>query len=295
MSVAATGFFDGVHLGHQKVLSAVCAKARELGTESQVVTFWPHPRSVLQQEAYDLRLLTALQEKETLFSSLGIDKITVLDFTKEFSKLSTEQFLRQYLVEKCGVTHLVLGYDHRIGHDQGESQSQMMETCRRCGIEPIRVEELVMDGQTISSTKIRRLLEEGNVIKVADFLGRKYALKGVVVRGNHLGRTLGFPTANLGLYNPLKLVPGNGVYAVDVYLRREKYKGICNIGFRPTVNSGHHISIETHILDFDEDIYGLDLILEFAGRIRDEVKFPSLQALKLQLEKDKADSLKYFL
>ncbi len=295
MSVAATGFFDGVHLGHQKVLSAVRDKARELGKESQIVTFWPHPRSVLQQQAYDLRLLTSLQEKEMLFSSLGIDKITVLDFTREFSRLSTEQFLRQYLVEKCGVSHLVIGYDHRIGHDQGETQSQMIETCRRCGIETIRVEELVMDGQTISSTKIRRLLEEGNVVRAAEFLGRKYALKGVVISGNHLGRTIGFPTANLGLYNPLKLVPMNGVYAVDVLLRKEKYRGICNIGVRPTVNAGNNISIETHILDFDEDIYGLDLVVEFVGRIREEVKFPSLQALKAQLEKDKTDCLKYFL
>lgn len=295
MSVAATGFFDGVHLGHQKVLSAVRDKARELGKESQIVTFWPHPRSVLQQQAYDLRLLTSLQEKEMLFSSLGIDKITVLDFTREFSRLSTEQFLKQYLVEKCGVSHLVIGYDHRIGHDQGETQSQMIETCRRCGIETIRVEELVIDGQTISSTKIRRLLEEGNVVRAAEFLGRKYALKGVVISGNHLGRTIGFPTANLGLYNPLKLVPMNGVYAVDVLLRKEKYRGICNIGVRPTVNAGNNISIETHILDFDEDIYGLDLVVEFVGRIREEVKFPSLQALKAQLEKDKTDCLKYFL
>ncbi len=295
MSVAATGFFDGVHLGHQKVLSAVRDKARELGKESQIVTFWPHPRSVLQQQAYDLRLLTSLQEKEMLFSSLGIDKITVLDFTREFSRLSTEQFLRQYLVEKCGVSHLVIGYDHRIGHDQGETQSQMIETCRRCGIETIRVDELVIDGQTISSTKIRRLLEEGNVVRAAEFLGRKYALKGVVISGNHLGRTIGFPTANLGLYNPLKLVPMNGVYAVDVLLRKEKYRGICNIGVRPTVNAGNNISIETHILDFDEDIYGLDLVVEFVGRIREEVKFPSLQALKAQLEKDKTDCLKYFL
>ena len=284
-----------MHLGHQKVLSAVRDKARELGKESQIVTFWPHPRSVLQQQAYDLRLLTSLQEKEMLFSSLGIDKITVLDFTREFSRLSTEQFLRQYLVEKCGVSHLVIGYDHRIGHDQGETQSQMIETCRRCGIETIRVEELVMDGQTISSTKIRRLLEEGNVVRAAEFLGRKYALKGVVISGNHLGRTIGFPTANLGLYNPLKLVPMNGVYAVDVLLRKEKYRGICNIGVRPTVNAGNNISIETHILDFDEDIYGLDLVVEFVGRIREEVKFPSLQALKAQLEKDKTDCLKYFL
>ena len=194
MSVAATGFFDGVHLGHQKVVETVCAKAGELGVESQIVTFWPHPRSVLQQEAYDLRLLTSLQEKERLFRSMGVDMITVLDFTKEFSKLSTEEFLKQYLVNQCGVTHLVIGYDHRIGHDS-EDQAQMMETCRRCGIEAVRVEEFELDGQVISSTKIRKLLEAGNISRAAEFLGRKYSLKGVVVRGNHLGRTIGFPTA----------------------------------------------------------------------------------------------------
>lgn len=295
MSVAATGFFDGVHLGHQKVVSAVCSKARELGIESQIVTFWPHPRSVLQQQAYDLRLLTSLGEKEMIFRSLGIDKVTVLDFTKEFSKLSTEQFVRQYLVERCGVTHLIIGYDHKIGHDPAQSQEQMMQICRDCGLEVCRLDEFAQDGQVISSTKIRRALEEGDVRLAEKFLGRKYSLKGVVVSGNHLGRTIGFPTANLGLYDPLKLVPGNGVYAVDVYLSGKRYRGICNIGTRPTVNAGKNISIETHILDFNEDIYGLDLHLGFVDRIRDERKFSDLGQLKAQLEKDKIDAVRFFL
>ncbi len=294
MSVAATGFFDGVHLGHQKVVRAVCSKAEELGAESQIVTFWPHPRSVLQQQAYDLRLLTSLQEKQKLFTDLGIDKVTVLDFTKEFSRLSTEQFVKRYLIERCGVTHLVVGYDHKIGHDTSETQQQMIQTCKDCGLEVFRVEEFILADQVISSTKIRRMLESGNVEGAAGFLGRRYGLRGVVIVGNHLGRTIGFPTANLGLYDPLKLIPGNGVYAVKVALGRQTYKGICNIGVRPTVNSGSNISIETHILDFDEDIYGLDLELEFVGRIRSEQKFSGLDTLKLQLEKDKVDSLRFF-
>ena len=292
--VAATGFFDGVHLGHQQVVSAVCSKAKEIGAQSQIVTFWPHPRSVLQQQAYDLRLLTSLEEKKRLFTGLGIDEVTVLDFTREFSRLSTRQFVQDYLIGRCGVSHLVIGDDHKIGHDTGETQDHMIDTCRSCGLEVIRVSEFVKDGLVISSTKIRRFLEEGDVSSASTLLGRRYSLRGVVVVGNHLGRTIGFPTANLGLYDPLKLVPGNGVYAVKVGLGKERYRGICNIGVRPTVNSGSNVSIETHILDFEEDIYGLDLNLEFVGRIRDEIKFPNLQALKDQLEKDKAESVRFF-
>lgn len=295
MSVAATGFFDGMHLGHQKVLLRVKSIAEEKGLKSQVVTFWPHPRSVLQQEAYNLRLLTSLEEKRALIKGLGIDEVTVLEFSREFSMLSTEEFIKEYLIEKCGVKILVIGYDHHIGHDQGKSQEDMMDICRRCGLEVVRVEEFTLDGQVPSSTKIRRLLEKGDVKKASAFLGREYALKGVVVSGNHLGRTIGFPTANLKLYDPLKLIPGNGVYAVKVNLGRRHFKGICNIGVRPTVSSGNHISIETHILDFNEDIYGLDLGLKFVERIRSEKKFSSLSELKLQLAKDKESCLKYFL
>lgn len=295
MSVAATGFFDGMHLGHQKVILTVKQIAEEKGLRSQVVTFWPHPRSVLQQEAYNLRLLTSLEEKKTLIKSLGIDEVTVLEFSREFSMLTTEEFIREYLIGQCGVKILVIGYDHHIGHDQGKSQEDMMDICRRCGMEVVRVDEFTLDGKVPSSTKIRHMLEKGDVAGASAFLGRDYALKGVVVSGNHLGRTIGFPTANLKLYDPLKLVPGNGVYAVKVTLGRRNFKGICNIGVRPTVSHGTHISIETHILDFNEDIYGLDLGLEFAGRIRDEIKFDSLSDLKVQLEKDKESCLKYFL
>lgn len=295
MSVATTGFFDGMHLGHQKVILTAKRIAEEKGLKSQVVTFWPHPRSVLQQEAYDLRLLTSLEEKKALIKGLGIDEVTVLEFTREFSLLTTEEFIKEYLIGKCGVKVLVIGYDHHIGHDQSKSQKDMMDICRRCGLVVVRVDEFTLDGQVPSSTKIRHMLEKGDVAGASAFLGRDYVLKGVVVSGNHLGRTIGFPTANLKLYDPLKLIPGNGVYAVKVALGKRRFKGICNIGVRPTVSNGNYISIETHILDFNEDIYGLDLKLEFAGRLRDEKKFSSLDVLKLQLEKDKESCIKYFL
>ena len=294
MSVAATGFFDGVHRGHRSVVNEVIRLAKEKNLKSQIVTFWPHPRGVLQQEAYNLRLLTSLEEKKELFYSMGISEVTVLEFTKEFSRLTTEEFVKDNLIGRCGVKVLVVGYDHKIGCDVNETQEQMIATCRRCGLEVVRVGEFDMDGIVVSSTKIRRCLERGDVSQASSLLGYNYSLKGVVVSGNHLGRTIGFPTANLKLYDPLKLIPGGGVYAVEVLLRHETYKGICNIGVRPTVSEGKVMTIETHILDFDEDIYGLDLGIRFISRIRDEVKFNSLEELKLQLEKDKESANKIF-
>ena len=287
MAVAATGFFDGVHLGHREVLGRMCAIARERGEESLVVTFWPHPRSVLQQDADKLRLLTTLEEKRALCRDCGVDRFEILPFTRDFSRLSAECFVRDYLVGRYGVTTLIVGYDHRLGHDSFDSVEQMMETIRRCGVEPVRVEAVSETGRTVSSTAIRGRLTEGDVESAAQLLGYRYGLRGVVVAGNRIGRTIGFPTANMQLYEPLKLVPANGVYAVDVEVLGEHYGGICNIGLRPTVGLGGGRTIETHILGFDQDIYGLDLEIRFRARMRDERKFDSLDALKSQLETDR--------
>ena len=287
MAVAATGFFDGVHLGHREVLGRMCAIARERGEESLVVTFWPHPRSVLQQDADKLRLLTTREEKRALCHDCGVDRFEILPFTREFSRLSAERFVRDYLVDRFGVTTLIVGYDHRLGHDRFDSVEQMMDTIRRCGVEPVRVEAVSETGRTVSSTAIRGRLEEGDVQTAARLLGYRYGLRGVVVAGNRIGRTIGFPTANMQLYEPLKLVPANGVYAVDVEVLGERYGGICNIGLRPTVGLGGGRTIETHILDFDQDIYGLDLEIRFRARMRDERKFASLASLKSQLEADR--------
>ena len=283
MVVAATGFFDGVHCGHRKVLGALCDIARSEGKRSAVISFWPHPRSVLQQEAYNLRLLNTAEEKEALLKGIGIDDIIYIPFTKEFSKLSTKEFMQQYLIDKYNVSVLVIGYDHRLGNNVSESQQQMISTAEALGLRVVRVSEFLMDDNIISSTKIRKLLQQTDVEEAARFLGYNYFIKGVVVSGNRIGRTIGFPTANMKLYNPLKEIPGNGVYAVYVNVLGKRYIGITNIGTRPTVGNGNERTIETYILNFDEDIYGLDISVEFVLKIRDERKFNSLDDLKLEL------------
>ncbi len=284
MAVAATGFFDGVHLGHKQVIDQLCAVARERGEESLLVTFWPHPRSVLQQDADRLRLLSTLQEKRARCLSYGVDRFEVLPFDLAFSELSAETFIREYLVERLGVTALVLGYDHRLGHDAFASTAEMMATVARCGVTPVRVEAFSRGlDVVISSTQIRRALFAGDVVLAERMLGYCYGLHGVVVSGNRIGRTIGFPTANMQLYEPLKLVPADGVYAVRVHVLGRTWQGVCNIGLRPTVGAGGARTIETHILDFDREIYGLDLDIEFCARLRDEKRFDSLDQLKEQL------------
>lgn len=287
MVVAATGFFDGVHKGHRKVLDTLCNIARSEGKRSAVVTFWPHPRSVLQQNADNLRLLNSLDEKRELIKRAGVDDFFVLPFSKEFSLLSSREFVADYLRDRFGVSTLIIGYDHRMGHSSTETQADFMNMSAEEGVKVVRVSEFVEDDLTVSSTKIRNYLVAGELAKANEFLGYNYSLKGVVVSGKKLGRKIGFPTANLALYEPLKVIPGGGVYGVKVEMLGKEYKGVCNIGTRPTVNSTEERTIETHILDFNEDIYGLDMRVEFFFKIRDEVKFASLEELASQIEKDK--------
>ena len=287
MAVAATGFFDGVHLGHRQVIEQLCAVARERGEESVIVTFWPHPRSVLQQDADRLRLLTTLQEKRERCLACGVDRFEVLPFTRAFSLLSAETFICDCLVARFGVTALILGYDHRLGHDNFDTPEQMAEVVSRCGVIPVRVPAVALGSGAVSSTQIRDALAVGDVTRAEAMLGYRYGLCGVVVAGNRLGRTIGFPTANMQLYEPLKQIPANGVYAVWVDVLGRRHKGVCNIGTRPTVGLGGGRTIETHILDFDEDIYGLDLRIEFCGRLRDERRFDSMEALGRQLAQDR--------
>ena len=288
--VVATGFFDGVHVGHRLVIQQLTEAAAVRGDESMVVTFWPHPRNVLQKEARSLRLLTTLMEKKDILLGLGVDKVEILQFTKDFSSLTTEEYLRM-LMERYGTKAILLGYDNRMGCD-AKGVDEVARTAERLGLEVIRTDMVPSEkGYAVSSTKIRERLEEGDVEAAAQMLGYRYSLHGVVVAGNRLGRTIGFPTANMQLYEPLKLIPGNGVYFVRVQtLDRELY-GMCNIGCRPTVGAGNARTIETNIFDFDEDIYGLDLKITFIARIREEVRFDSLEELKKQLENDRNSCL----
>lgn len=288
MAVAATGFFDGVHIGHQAVIAKMAEVAKARSDEGVIVTFWPHPRNVLQQDADQLRLLTSLDEKRALCFAAGADRFEILPFTKDFSRVTAEGFIREYLVGRFGVTDLVLGSDHRLGCDCLSSTEEMAALVRTCGVEPhIVADALTPDGRGISSTAIRRTLASGDVRSAASLLGYRYALTGVIVAGARIGRTIGFPTANMQLYEPLKLVPAGGVYLVEVDVLGRKHRGICNIGTRPTLSDGRGRTIETHILDFDEEIYGLDMTIRFVDKIRDERRFASLTDLAAQLEADK--------
>lgn len=285
--VIATGFFDGVHLGHRFILQQLLEEARKRGDESMVVTFWPHPRNVLQNDARNLRLLTSMEEKKKLLTDIGIDKVEVIPFSREFSRLTTEDYLRDYVIAKFGGKAVLVGYDNRIGSDLCAPE-QTAGIAEKLGLEVIRPVSYKTDnGIVISSTKIRNALSEGNIDESNAMLGYPYQLYGVVVSGNRLGHTIGFPTANMQLYEPLKLVPGNGVYLVKVETLGRQWDGMCNIGVRPTLGSGNALTIETNIFDFDEDIYGLDIRLSFVKKIRNEVKFNDLALLTSQLDKDR--------
>ena len=282
MAVVSTGFFDGVHSGHRLVIGTLVEEARSRSEESVVVTFWPHPRNVLQDEARNLRLLSSLDEKKLMLKALGVDRIEVLPFTKEFASMTGEQYLKEVLVGRFGATAAIFGYDNRIGSDH-KTFSDLLPISSSLGLDIIPCKEL----GSISSTVIRKALAEGRVIDASDMLGYRYGLHGVVVSGNRLGRTIGFPTANMQLYEPLKLIPAVGVYAVEVETLGGKYLGMSNIGVRPTVGTGNALTVETNIFDFDEDIYGLDITIRFIRRIREEKRFPSLAELKAQLLEDK--------
>ena len=288
MAVVTTGFFDGVHLGHRKVIETLVSSARERGEEAVIVTFRPHPRTVFQQDARGLRLLTSQEEKEALLRSMGVDRVEVVHFTKEFGALTAREYLGDYVKGRYGASAIVVGYDNRFGSD-GVSGTALFSLADRLGLKVIMVPCISSDGEEyISSTKIRTAISEGRVDDAAAMLGRRYSLHGVVVEGNRLGRTIGFPTANMQLYEPLKLIPERGVYEVEVETLGRRFVGMTNIGVRPTVSLGAALTIETNIFSFDEEIYGRDITVHFVRKVRDELRFPSLEALAAQLASDRS-------
>lgn len=284
--VAATGFFDGVHLGHRLVIKTLCSEAEKRGAESLVVTFWPHPRMVLQNDARELRLLNSLEEKIGMLKQLGVDRVEVLDFTRDFARMSTREYM-ELLRRQFGVSSILLGYDNTIGSDL-LTPGKAAEVAANLGIEAICSEKLDEGEVPISSTRIRRALRSCEVVSARAMLGYDYSLRGVVVSGKRLGRTLGYPTANLKLYDPLKEIPGNGVYLTRIEVQGQQYWGMTNIGVRPTVGENGSLSIETNIFDFDEQIYGLDMKVSFVERVRPEQRFSSTAELSAQLGRDKA-------
>ena len=280
MAVVATGFFDGVHLGHRQVIQALVSCARQKGEEAIAVTFAQHPRAVLQQDARSLRLLNSPQEKEALLRSLGVDRVETLVFDRAFASLTASEYIFDVLIGRFDADTLVLGYDNRLGSDC-LTPDRIRPLAEGLGLEVVIVPAAATTGVTVSSTKIRELLEQGCVEAAEAMLGYAYSLRGVVVGGKQLGRTIGFPTANLRLYDPMKLVPARGVYLTEVEVLGRHGWGMTNVGD----------IIETHIFDFDEDIYGLDLEIRFRRRLREMRPFDSLDALKAQLAADKAACL----
>ena len=272
MAVAATGFFDGVHLGHRAVIETLLRTARERSEQSLILTFWPHPRTVLRGGSRDLRLLTSLDEKIALLKGLGVDRIEVLPFTRDFSAMTAREYL-EMLRRDYDVSSIVLGYDNRFGSD-GLSTEQLSELIDST---------IVSCTDEISSTKIRKKLVAGEVKTAAQMLGYEYTLSGVVVSGNMMGRTIGFPTANMKLREPLKCLPGVGAYLSRVEVEGQQFWGMTNID--------HNEKIETNIFDFSDEIYGLDLKVTFIDKLRDEIRFNSFEELKSQLEKDRVAAL----
>lgn len=284
-AVVTSGTFDGVHLGHQRILQRLKEVAENTGGESVVITFWPHPRMVVSMDSQDLKLLTTIEEKIELMQQAGVQHLLVLPFTREFSELSSEKYVQEILIESIGTKTLVIGYDHRFGKNRegGFDYLKLNENRFKIMIEEISRQEI--DDLTISSTKIRKALVGGEVDLAQELLGRAYSFAGIVAKGRQLGRQIGFPTANVQVREPYKLVPSNGVYAVNVDIRGEQKKGIMNIGNRPTVD-GIGRTQEVNIFDFAEDIYGEKITVKLCKFIRSEQKFADIIALKNQIAED---------
>lgn len=289
-AIVTSGTFDGVHFGHQKILKKIVKTAKELNGKSVVLTFWPHPRFVLFPEEKTLKLLSTFEEKAQLLEEVGIDYLVKVEFTKAFSQLSSESFIQNMLVEKLKTKKLIIGYDHRFGKNRSGSFEYLKENSDRFGFEVEEIPRQDIDDVGVSSTKIRQALFHGEVDLAAEFLGRLYSIQGTVVEGKQIGSKLGFPTANISVAEDFKLIPKDGAYAVRARVNNQWHKGMLNVGIRPTVGGLHRV-IETHLFDFDEQIYNQPIQIEFVKNLRDEKKFDSLGELKTQLQKDKITSL----
>lgn len=286
-SVVTVGSYDGVHMGHRKIIARLKESAREEGWRSVVVTFDPHPRKVVQDGEGVPGLLTLPEEKEQLLGELGIDILFVISFDEAFARQSSEWFIDELLVAVIGARRMVIGYDHGFGSGRKGSQETLRAMAERDGFTVEVVEEVRLQSQHFSSTRIRELLSEGRVGDANLFLGAPYMVSGEVVHGRALGRKLGFPTVNLALFSREKLLPKSGVYATSVEIEGVERLAMMNIGQRPTLDDGRPVTIEAHILGHEGDLYGQSLVFRLLDRLRDEEQFPSLEALKEQLEVDK--------
>lgn len=293
--VLTIGTFDGVHLGHQKIIQQLNAEAEKIGGESVLFTFYPHPRMVLYPDTHGLKLIQTQVEKIDKLRRIGLDNVIVHPFTKEFSRLTAIEFVRDYLVNKLHVKKLVIGYDHQFGKNREGSLKFLLEVCDTYGFEVIEIGAQEIDEVNVSSTKIRNAIQSGEMALAESYLGEPFELYGKVIDGEALGRQIGFPTANLDVESDIKLIPATGVYAVNMLLGDGRiYEGMMNIGSRPTISEEKRVSIEVHLLDFQGDLYGEQVTVQLLSRFRDEQKFNSVGELTDQLKKDEEAIRSYF-
>lgn len=284
--IITIGTFDGVHIGHQKILDAIVKKAQLLGGESVLLTFSPHPRMVLFPDSYQLKLIQTEDEKINKLSETGLENLIIFPFTFEFSRLTAMEFVRDILVNKLNIHTIIIGYDHQFGRNREGNIQYLKDISSTYEFEAIEIPAKEIDEINISSTKIRKAIENGDIERANLFLGAKFELNGTVIKGAQIGREIGFPTANVLIEDPIKILPANGVYVVAVSLDGVRLKGVMNIGIRPTIDTSSRKQIEIHIFDFEKDIYGQQLRVELLTRLRDEIKFENKEFLVKQIQQD---------
>lgn len=285
-TIVTIGTFDGVHLGHQAILKDMVKTAKEIGGETVVITFYPHPRYVLNINAANLRFITTQEEKLKLLEKSGVDNVVVVNFTKEFSRVSSEDFIRDYIIKHINPVKLVIGYDHHFGNNRMGDFSLLSEMQNKYNFTLQRIEAHDFENIAVSSTKIRHSLQQGDVERANALLGYQFSYIGKVVSGNKIGRELGYRTANIDLEKEFRLIETSGVYATYVDYEGKEYKSMTYIGKKPTINNDEVENIEVHLFDFDGDLYDKEIKVRFVKRIRGEQKFESLDALKKQLQLD---------
>ncbi|MBK5284678.1 MAG: bifunctional riboflavin kinase/FAD synthetase [Bacteroidia bacterium] len=290
-AVVTIGTFDGVHLGHRKIITRLCALASEQQGESVVLTFFPHPRMVLYPDDHGLQLLNTLEERIRLIAQLGVHHLIVQPFTTAFSRQSSVEFVRNVLMNSLGTQTLVIGYDHHFGRNREGTYKELEELAPVYGFELEEIHEEIIHEVAVSSTKIRKALEAGDVAYANELLGYEYMLTGSVKKGDGIGRQLGFPTANIIPDETFKLIPATGIYAVQIKIEAQRFNGMLYIGTRPTFDKTER-NIEVNIFDFEKDIYGKDITVIFKQRIRDDERFSTAEELSRQLANDKLEALK---
>ncbi len=286
------GTFDGVHIGHRKIVDRLILNAAKEHCESVILTFFPHPRMVLQQNS-EIKLLNTIQEKAFLLDRLGLDHLIVHPFDEEFSKLSAEEFVRDVLVDKLNICKIIIGHDHRFGKNRSANIDDLVLYGKQYGFEVEQISAQEINEVAVSSTKIRSAISNGDIALANEYLGYNYLISGKVIAGKQLGRTIGFPTANIQIPEDYKHIPKQGVYIVSAVIDNSEVYGMMNIGTNPTVN-GTNQTIEIYFLNYDGNLYGTDLQISVYERLRDELKFESVEALKKQLEMDRQNTISYF-